>query len=419
MLAVIVFLLEMGFLALLNGQTLTTHSDLLISLLIFVFSFAYMFSVYSNRKLGTARSPLIAGYFWRIALLYFDIYGKSIYNLPNSGADSSRFWRESVYVASGLKVSESFPNFMGSIFRVIGISQLLGQFLVVLFSVVALVYAAKILIALRVDPVRTNKTMWILCLLPNFAILSSIYLRESLVAMFITLSLYAFVRWMKEKREIHFIFAVALAFPGAYFHSGAIAVAAGYLIARILYDNQKEEIHITFRSVLASAIILLIGTWFLNNFGGGFLGKFQNVEELEDIANISAAGGSSYAAYVGNSSSIGSMVIFTIPRIVFFLFSPMPWMLRGLSDIIAFVFSGCFYLLCMWNTLRYLLKGKKENRAIIITIFIVAMSAVFVFAWGTANTGTACRHRDKLTLVWGVLYALTMRSSPSMRRKYI
>ena len=407
--AIIVFLFEMGLLAFLNARTLTTHSDYLISFLIFAFSFAYAASI-SGSKLGVAKKPLAAGYFLRIALLYFDMYGKSIYHLPNSGADSEGFWRGSVYAARSLRKYGGFEGFMGSIFRVIGVSRLLGQFLVVLFSVVALIYAAKILIKLQVDPVRTKKAMWIMCLLPNYAILSSIYLRESIVAMFITLSLYAYVRWIKEKREIHFIFAVALTFPGAYFHSGAIAVAVGYVISRFLYDNKKEKLRISFKGIVASGLVLLIGAWVLNNFGSVFLGKFGNLEELEDIANMSTDGGSSYAAYVGNSSSIGSMVVFTIPRIVFFLFSPMPWMIRGLSDIIAFLFSGCFYLLCMWNTLRYLRKGPKKNREIVFIIFVVAMCAVFVFAWGTANTGTACRHRDKLTLVWGVLYGLTMKT---------
>ena len=131
------------------------------------------------------------------------------------------------------------------------------------------------------------------------------------------------------------------------------------------------------------------------------------VTELSDVANIQSGGGSSYAAYVGNSNSAGNMVIFTIPRIVFFLFSPFPWQWRGVADIIAFFFSGLYYMYISVRGLRYLMMRDAPNKTMVLKLLIIITCAVFVFAWGVSNTGTAARHRDKLVVLFAFLHAMT------------
>ena len=376
--------------------------------LILVFSAVFIVSINKDRTKRYIRDALSAGYIFRLALLFFDHYGRDIYSLPNSGADSEKFFRFSVGLAQGGSVDLGFfTKVMGAYFRVFGISRLYSQFILMLLSIVSLLFAAKILHALGLDIKRTRFSMWILCLLPNFAILSSIFLRESIVTMFITLSLYAYVLWIKRKKERHFLLALVFVFLGALFHSGAVAVAGGYALSRILYDNKTEKIKITAKNVIFAVVLLLVGIFLFNNYGDVFFGKFEGTESLSDIANQSELGGSSYAKYVGNSNNILNMVIYTVPRIVFFLFSPMPWMIRDLGDIIAFLFSSCFYLVSIISVIKYLNSKRKENREIVIVLFIVAICAAFVFAWGTVNAGTACRHRDKMTIVWGILLGLT------------
>ena len=133
----------------------------------------------------------------------------------------------------------------------------------------------------------------------------------------------------------------------------------------------------------------------------------NNIDEISDIATGNGLGGSSYARYVGNSSNPLNMIIYTPLRIVFFLFSPFPWQWRGLSDIIAFVFSSLFFLYTAWCNIRFLRSGEKKNRTLVIALTIVAVCTAFVFAWGVSNTGTACRHRDKMAIIWGFVLALT------------
>ena len=402
--------LELALLALLRFMGMEEIPDALAAALILVYSFAYIACVSRKPHCKKYSAALIAGYVFRIALLLWDIYGKEIYPLPNSGADSAVFLRGAKnFARGGIAERGVFSEMMGYFFRYFGISELFGQFMLTLFSVVSLECAARVFTLIDLDERKSTSAMWVLCLLPNFAILSVVFLRESVVTMFISLSLVEYIKWYKHKREYHFILALALTFGGAYFHSGAIAVPVGYLLSRMLYDNKSGKLHISASNIVVTGILLLVGVFVLNRFGDSFLGKFQKVSSLEDVANTGGLGGSSYSRYVGNSNNPVNMVIYTIPRIVFFLFSPMPWLIRGISDIIAFCFSSCFYILTMYQFFRYLRKGGEKNRELIIVIFIVCMCAAFVFGWGVDNAGTACRHRDKMTIVWGVLYGLTLQ----------
>ena len=135
----------------------------------------------------------------------------------------------------------------------------------------------------------------------------------------------------------------------------------------------------------------------------------NNVDSLSDIGNVNTEGGSSYAAYVGDSSSVFNMMIYTIPRIVYFLLSPFPWQWRGMGDIIAFVFSSLFYFFTIKNAFVFIKKANQKNKSYVIIVFIVALCTAFVFSWGVTNTGTATRHRDKMIILYGLLYALSHR----------
>ena len=401
--------LELALLALLRFMGMEEIPDALAAALILVYSFAYIACVSRKPHCEKYSAALIAGYLFRVALLFFDIYGENIYILPNSGEDAKMFINNALRVTHGGTTARgAFPELMGYFFRVFGISRLFGQFVLMLCSMVSIECAAKMFALIDLDEKKRSTALWLLCLLPNFAILSSIFLRESLVTMFISLSMLEYIKWVKHKSEVSFILAIALTFGGMYFHTGAIAVPVGYLLSRILYDNKQEKIRISAQNLIITFLLLLAGVFVLNRFGNSFLGQFANLDSIEDVAKVDNTGGSSYARYVGNSNNPVSMVIFTIPRMVFFLFSPMPWMIRGISDIIAFCFSSCFYLITTIRTLRYLRKGEKENRELVIVIFIVCLCAAFVFGWGTSNSGTACRHRDKMTIVWGVLFGLTI-----------
>lgn len=375
---------------------------------IIVCSITFTLDISSSHLLSRYNTPIIIGYFWRLVLLVFDIYGKNIYHLPGSGGDSEGFFEVASLIANGGydQYGRYFTLLMGGIFKISGISRLWGQYIVMLFSVVAIIFLVRTLVELDLTYEVINRAVYIVALLPNFAILSSIFLRESIVCMFCTFSLYFFVLWLVRKKEVHYIFALIAPIGGAIFHSGVIGLTVGMALARFLYDNKTSKISINAKGLIIAGVLLLAFAFVFLNYGEQLLGKIY-VTSTEEIASGTGRGGSDYSRYVGSSASIFSMIIFTIPRYLYYLFSPFPWQWRGLSDIIAFVFSSLFYILTCVDVIRYI---RYENTSVqkprLIVIFIVVMAVTFIYAWGVSNTGTAVRHRDKVFPWFVVLYAL-------------
>ncbi len=409
MIAIIVLLIEFIILSLFNSMNIEI-SDVIAIIMIIIFSIIFLVYVASNKKLSKYKGALMAGYFIRIGLLFLDIYGKEIYILPNSGYDSEMYFRCAVeyVVTRNPGRGEAFSSVMGIFFSFIGTNRLYAQFIVMLFSIVSLLVLAHVVNMIEgIEENNKIRTVGIVCLLPNFAILSVIFLRESIITMLLSISVYLFVRWMLGGKEIWFIGAFAVSFFAAAFHSGSAAIAIGYITMRLIYDNKKKMVRLRAKNVLPAIFFVVVIAYLYVNYADDLFGKMNHVESIGDIGSTNSEGGSSYAAYVGDSSSVVNMVIFTIPRIVYFLFSPFPWQWRGLGDIIAFVFSSLFYLLALKNAIICMKKRKSKNKNYVIVVFIVALCTAFVFSWGVTNTGTATRHRDKMIVVYAVLYALS------------
>lgn len=411
MLSTITLFIEFLVLAFMKSSSYEERPAALIIVFIALFSFSFLYDVSRSAVLRKYSAPLFCGYLFRLFLLFFDMYGRNIYSLPGSGADSEMFYYNAVQFINGLNgYSGAFITLTGTIMKWVGVSRLFVQFILMLFSMVAIIFAAKTMEYVVADKRTKQAAMFILCLLPNFAILSCIYLRESVIAMLLSISFYCFVRWVNRGREGFFWFAFVFVFAAARFHSGVVGVAMGYIVARLLYDKRKGRFELATRSMISAAFFLFIFAYLYLNYADTLFGKMVNIESVEDIASGVGRGGSSYAQYVGDSSTPLNMVIYTIPRMLYFLFSPFPWQWRGLSDIIAFCFSSLFFLWTAINTVRYLKNKYPENRAVVMGLSIVALCTLFIFAWGVSNTGTACRHRDKAIVLYGILWCCTYQN---------
>ena len=408
MVPIVALLLEFAVLALIKVGGTDTISNILASLLITAYSFVLFYYFNHNRRLKRFSHSLVLAYMLRLLILFIDLFAYPTIALPNGHGDEEMFFGNAVsYALYGINRRGLYPQVIGTLMRIVGLNRLFVQYVSLLSSIVALVFLAYTLSETQIEEVIQKKTFRIVCLLPNYAILSSLLMREAVVYMFLSISVYYFVKWVRKKREVFFYMAALTVMPAAAFHSGTIAVLVGYLVIRLFYDNKKETVSIRLTNVVLSLALAFIAVYIIGRTGNTFTNKFGNVESLEDIANVRDTAGSSYAQYVGNSNNPLSFIIFTPLRLFFFLFSPLPGMWRGIGDIIAFFFSSMYYVVSIWNVVKYLRTHQEKNRMLIIALFIVALAAVFVFAWGTSNAGTATRHRDKMLLIFAVLLALS------------
>ena len=384
---------------------------------ILLFVLCFTFDVYRSRLHSAIAGPLILGLLFRVFLLFFDLYGRNIYHLPNSGADSEGFYHSTVALANGYHYSTgNFPVMMSWLARLVGDERLFLQFVVVLFSIVTILFADKSLVWLEISVPSRRRVIWLMALLPNYAILSSIFLRESVVAMFLSIAVYFFVIWWTTGNELSFWLAVESCFGGALFHSGSVSVAVGMMAARVLSDRRKQTIHIKMKSLVPAILFLVLFAFLYTRYTENLFSKMETVESLEDIANTSTDGGSSYGRFVGNSSNPVVMLLFTPLRMAFFQFSPFFFQIRGLNDIIAMVFDSFFYMYVFFATLPYIRKKHLPNRTLIILLFVLGLASAFVFGWGVSNTGTALRHRNKMISIFAVQLALILDSRQIARR---
>lgn len=409
-------------LIILNLTRYYQRNEAFIVFLIILFSIAFVVDISSGEITSKFQIQINAAYMLRLSTIWFDLKCRSIYSLPNSGADSEWFYRQGVaYVTGKNTVSGPFYTLLGITFKTIGISRLYMQFLLMLLSMVAIIYAAKTMELLYIDTYNKKIAMYILCLLPNYTILSSIFLRESIVSMFVAISFYHFIRWYKNTSIIDVLLAFISILIGSMFHSGIMGMALGYIMILVLNRENENTIVSSVKQILLAIGISVGFVYLMNNYSELFFGKMLkliNDPTIESVANVLQGGGSSYAQYVGNSNSIKNILIYTPVRMFFFLGSPFVWQIRGISDIIALLFNSLFYLYVLYRAFKYVITT--SNRFVIVPyIIIILLSTAFVFSWGVTNTGTAIRHRDKMATVYAVLLALTGGFEPRNHSEHL
>ncbi|MDA3731284.1 phospholipid carrier-dependent glycosyltransferase [Niameybacter massiliensis] len=355
---------------------------------------------------------MIGSYLFRISLLIFDLYGRNIFVLPNSGLDSELFQRESLcYALNGGDVSMTAKTF-GLFYRYFGEHRIYLQYLNLVLSILTLYIIWLILKKLDLDKKIRHTVFYITAFLPNYAILSVILLRESIIIFLLTCSMYFFVEWWKHHKNSAFILAVLLSLLAAMYHSGGITNAVGYVLIYILYDTRGQKYQLSFKTFLFSLLFFLGFFYLFNHYGNTFFSYVDNVNSLDDITRkvVDAGGGGSGYDYIGgaNIDSLGELILYSPIRMFYFIASPLPWMWRGINDMIAFLFSALFYLTSLYMGFQVLFQRMhSKNKNLIFALILICVIGMALFAWGVSNAGTALRHRDKFLIDYVILFAVS------------
>ena len=431
---------------------------------ILISSLAIIVDMYRSETLKGLQGFFLFSYFLRIIILFIDIYMKGIIHVFSSGSDTEDFFERMVLIAHGNEYhgSHLFVRMFGQLYRYIGISRLYAQYIIVLFSMCAILYTVKSMNLLGVTFESKRMSLIVMAVLPTYVCLSCILLRESVIYMLISFSVYYFVKWYCDENDIYLMLAISFSLFASSFHSGCIGIALGIVLGRVLFDKNERRVHITITNIIIGAILLLTFIYIYQQYGNVFFSKFLRIESIEDIGSTKIKGGSSYAIYVGDSKTPLRMAIYTIPRVFFYICSPLPFQWRGMADISAFFMNSLFYVLSLLKTIFYLhsnqmrkrinvidnhisqnkddvLLAKKKNSYLrseldkgekyrmirdswrdrgverkmeeeqsnmVFLLLIICVVTIFIFAWGVTNTGTALRHRDKIASVFVLMLSL-------------
>ncbi len=351
---------------------------------------------------GIQAAIICAGYLLRCACLWVDLYGRDVLTLMHSGGDSESFARDAAELYRGLgpeAVSTKYPYLISGIYRMTGENRFCAQYVNIVFWVLGAGILLRICRRFQVKNSACQAIGAVWALLPTGVILSSILLRESAEMFFGMWSFERFLIWMQTGRWKYCLQAWICVVPAIILHSASVALWVAYVAVMMFWDAREQRYRWQLRTGAVS-VISLAGLWLVSKtplrpLFFAYLGVEWN---LYDITHkFFVQGGSDYLVSM-DCQSWGQFVPYTLLRMFYFLFSPLPPDARGFRDLVMFAMDGLpLAAVIVWS----LVQSGRKRQIRRYTYAALAGGAAFagIFAWGVRNAGTALRHRY---LAWSI-----------------
>ncbi len=394
-----------------------------------VFPLLIFLSIYG--KIKAVIIALLAGYFFRLFLLFFEYYG--LLSIPGGGADAAAFTRYAKYLAD-LPWSDMLelynPNhafngyawYGALVMRAVGFHELIMPAMNLLAGSIGLIFS--VLIVQQMWGWKAAKiAAWILALYPFAAFNSAIALREEFAITAFIVGLYYLVKWSRNQSVLGVFVAVIFFGVATTIHAGFVGAFVGLALFMGVRAFRSIKVlvkgkGITYRELLntlgsLAGLFILVG---IITVGGGVsLGKGitvggENGEELTETIESrfqrDAQGGSAYPSAIATGDPFSQPWL--IPaRMVYFHFSPFPWDIRSPVHLFGFISAGLYIFLFYqiykgWPNLR----SRPEHEVMLYMLF----GLTFVFAVGVTNIGTAIRHKTKFLSLIIVMAASSFSS---------
>lgn len=360
------------------------------------------------------RNPAITGVMLaalvvRLGLLAFH---HNIFKLFSGRGDAYRFFRTAaefselgtVGALATFDPSTSFgyASILGSLFAVTGASWLVGELVNIFISMVVVLLTMKLAAACGADRRNTLLAGYVVALNPFVAQYGVVVLREMAVVLPMMLGVLALVR----RPNPHTLVGMALCGLGivgaALFHGSMIVGLPGIVFGLYLAQQGiggKTRVKTSKRAqqfvvLLAGLAILALATPYLteselSKVGG--LSEGSLVDQVNEQVQGAARGGS---AYLSNYSASGPVeLLLTAPlRVVYFMFSPLPWDVRSLEHLLGLLDAAVYFWIALLILKAFRNKAFNEKSQ---AVFGILMVFIVAYSFGTSNAGTAIRHRAK------------------------
>lgn len=364
----------------------------------------------------------LGAYFCRLAFMFWDLFARRIFILPNSGADSEMFYNQAIDIsenisslfASGIGL---YPKLNGLLFSIIGPQRAVAQYVNVLLGLSVVIIVFKILMMVVIDAKVIKKILIIAAFFPNSIIMSAIFLREVFPTFFVAMSLYFFLKWFKTTGYVEMVMTFIMLGIASMFHSGVIGILVGYVFAFLFYKRESDKFIFSSKTLISFVLIVIVFSFGYTYLGDRIFYKFGNVDDITEIYNIANRkhGASAYLTSLQINNPI-QLVFYGPLKSLFFLTVPLPMNWRGFMDVFTFFSDSLFYI----STIIYYLKNRKKcgnRRQLVSSIVIMIIGSSLIFGVGVSNAGTAIRHRQKLIPLFLILFGLMMDGKWSLNQE--
>ena len=294
---------------------------------------------------------------------------------------------------------------LNPIYKIIRVrSAMIFEVLNILFSLLINLNLYEILKKLKIEKNLLILMIGVSALSPISLIYRTGILREATIILFISYSLKNFIFYCIDKDNIAMIKSFVFIGIGAIFHSGAIFIAGGYMIA-LSGGKKNQKIYQLLILILGILGFILFKDSLLEKVGGGDIDAIVRANNYTSL-KMSSSG---YLQSI-TTESLTQIVMYLPLFIFYFLFSPTPDMFRGVIDIISFLLNSSIYIYLILGSLYYLRNLKRNlkpvEKKILKCLFLSAIFTIAVFSIGTRNAGTALRHRDKIVPLLIVIFSI-------------
>lgn len=302
-------------------------------------------------------------------------------------------------ILSDVSNSSSYTAFCALVYKAFGRNPFLLQDINICLWALILYCVPKIT-ALFGAPRASRPALWMCALLPSGVFYSTVILRESACTIGIVYGAYYWLRATQHfSLRDYTLCAVCFGFA-ALVHYGCIVLLMTLVVVTIFGVGRKGALNpfkrLWFICGIAVFSIVLCLVLFRYGLFDALAPKFsQGNLSLEVVGgaddSLTDAGRTDYMSGLRSTSFAG--LSWTAPiRFFFFLFSPLPWMVRKLIDLVPLIDAIAF----AWAFIA-IFRARKliiQNRQM-VGILLSCLVGLFVFAMGTLNFGTAVRHRAK------------------------
>lgn len=308
-----------------------------------------------------------------------------------------------------LQDSKLISRIISIFYTIFGDSVMIARALSVILgtSSVYLIYS----LCLRIwNESSAEKAAWLTAVFPSLVLYSAITLREVYIVFFLLISLIGVAKYF-ENKSIASLFQVIFGFYVLSLFHGPAALGGFVFLLYLILDKIKlfiSKLKI-FKINLSSLFLIIIFITpvilFINfNIKFPYLGTFQDLTDLtnlKQVANYGFRGEASYPNWLAINEN-NELIIKTILRVVYFLYSPFFWDITKFSHAIVCI-DGIFYFILT----IYLIKNWPNIWANPTTrIFVLMLIAYLIlYGFGTANFGQVFRHRSKFVVILILLAA--------------
>lgn len=369
---------------------------------------------------NSVKTMIISSFFIRIAIMFWDVYARHIFILPNSEGDAEWYHIKGVRYAFGFYSDKvdfgAYSYYVGRVYKMIGVQKVTIQFLHIFLAICSILLIYKILLMFNVDTKIRRRAIAFACFLPNIMMITTFFLQESVISFMIILSLYCYTKWWFGNKFVYLILSFVPSLLASVLHTGAIAVAVGIFSLVFVVSGKDHALKISPLRVLSIVVLIFVGILILSQFGDTFTGKLRGGLSAESIVyerDVRESGGSGYSAGISGLPPTLDLIVNTPIRMIYFVFSPLPWAWRGLADIIAFFGSTLFYICTTYFSIKAIKRKpsrilKQDNiSSYFLVLVVIILIAAIMFGWGVANAGSALRHREKFTYLFIILFAIS------------